>query len=108
MADRPISFTEHLQLSAVGIQPSSIGFNTLTMESDRFICAREENAGKKEVVIVDLAEANNIVRRPISAESAIMHPTEKIIALRAQRQLQVFNIEAKQKVKSHLMHEVGN
>jgi len=105
MADRPISFTEHLQLSAVGIQPSSIGFNTLTMESDRFICAREENAGKKEVVIVDLAEANNIVRRPISAESAIMHPTEKIIALRAQRQLQVFNIEAKQKVKSHLMHE---
>jgi hypothetical protein len=30
------------QLSAVGIQPSSIGFNTLTMESDRFICAREE------------------------------------------------------------------
>lgn len=41
-----------------------------------------QNAGKKEVVIVDLAEANNIVRRPISAESAIMHPTEKIIALR--------------------------
>lgn len=54
------------------------------MESDRFICAREENNGKKEVVIVDLAEANNTVRRPISAESAIMHPTEKIIALRGE------------------------
>ena len=32
-----------------------------------------------------------------------MHPTEKIIALRAGRQLQVFNIELKQKVTSHLM-----
>ncbi|CAD6563669.1 MAG: hypothetical protein CYPHOPRED_000018 [Cyphobasidiales sp. Tagirdzhanova-0007] len=105
MADRPIQFTEHLQLSAVGIQPTAIGFNTLTMESDRFICAREDSAAKKEVVIVDLSDANNIIRRPISAESAIMHPTEKIIALRAQRQLQIFNIEAKQKVKSHLMHE---
>ena len=68
---------------------------------------------KKEVVIVDLADANNIIRRPISAESAIMHPTDKILALRgekrrlstkpdpvadysfgtpAQRQLQIFNM----------------
>lgn len=34
-----------------------------------------------------------------------MHPTQKIIALRAQRQLQIFNIEAKQKVTSHLMDQ---
>lgn len=108
------------------------------MESDRFICAREDQAAKKEVIIVDLTDANQLIRRPISAESAIMHPTDKIIALRAQRQLQIFNMqvssvlrfcpaaclsigsrltwlaprcllnsEAKQKVKSHLMHEVS-
>lgn len=34
------------------------------------------------VVIIDLADANNVMRRPISAESAIMHPVQKIIALR--------------------------
>jgi hypothetical protein len=34
-----------------------------------------------------------------------MHPKEKILALRAQRQLQIFNIQLKQKVKSHLMHD---
>ena len=72
------------QLSAVGIQPTAISFNTLTMESDRFICAREDGPTKKEVVIVDLADANNVIRRPIGAESAIMHPTEKIIALRGE------------------------
>jgi clathrin heavy chain len=116
-----------LQLTAFGIQPASIGFNSLTLESDRFICIREDvsalslststclgrpaahvplqNNGQKTVIIVDLNDASNVIRRPISAESAIMHPKEKILALRAQRQLQIFNIELKQKVKSHLMHD---
>ncbi|GAA5893039.1 clathrin heavy chain [Sporobolomyces salmoneus] len=103
--DRPIAFQELLQLTALGIQPGSIGFATLTLESDRFVCVREEVNGTKQVVIIDLSDPNNVVRRPISAESAIMHLEEKVIALRAQRQLQIFNIELKQKVKSHLMHE---
>ncbi|KAM0791024.1 hypothetical protein ACM66B_004322 [Microbotryomycetes sp. NB124-2] len=105
MADRPISFQELQQLTALGIQPTSIGFATLTLESDRFICVREDVNGAKQVVIVDLHDASNVTRRPISAESAIMHPDDKVIALRAQRQLQIFNIDLKQKVKSHLMHE---
>ncbi|QRV88920.1 Clathrin [Ceratobasidium sp. AG-Ba] len=105
MADRPIAFCEHLQLSSVGIQPASISFNTLTLESDRFICVREKVGEQNQVVIIDLADANNVIRRPITADNAIMHPKEKIIALRAQRQLQVFNIETKQKVKSHIVNE---
>lgn len=52
------------------------------MTSDRFVCVREEVNGTKQVVIVDLNDANNVMRRPISAESAIMHPEEKVIALR--------------------------
>lgn len=52
------------------------------MTSDRFVCVREEVNGVKQVVIVDLNDANNVMRRPISAESAIMHPEEKVIALR--------------------------
>lgn len=39
---RPILFLELLQLSALNIQPASISFNTLTMESDRYICVRDE------------------------------------------------------------------
>ncbi|QRW17148.1 Clathrin [Rhizoctonia solani] len=105
MADRPIAFCEHLQLSSVGIQPASISFNTLTLESDRFICVREKVGEQNQVVIIDLSDANNVIRRPITADTAIMHPKEKIIALRAARQLQVFNIETKQKVKSHIVND---
>ena len=34
------------------------------------------------VVIIDLADPSNPVRRPITADSAIMNPTSKIIALK--------------------------
>ncbi|KAG6826426.1 hypothetical protein H0H92_015839, partial [Tricholoma furcatifolium] len=121
---KPIAFCEHLQLSSLGVQPASISFQTLTLESDHFICVREEVNGQKQVVIIDLADANNVLRRPISADSAIMHPRQKILALKgtlifgslllhksdaplqsANRQLQIFNIEAKSKVKSHVSNE---
>ncbi|TIC24772.1 clathrin heavy chain [Wallemia mellicola] len=74
------------------------------MSSDKFICVREGDGGAtpKQVVIVDLNDLNNVMRRPISADSAIMHPDRKLIALKAGKQLQLFNLELKQKVKSHL------
>jgi len=95
----------------------------LTLESDHFICIREKVNEQAQVVIIDLADANNVLRRPISADSAIMHPKQKILALRgmshramfsitalltlslAARTLQIFNIETKQKIKSHSNNE---
>ncbi|OCH91028.1 clathrin heavy chain [Obba rivulosa] len=102
---KPITFCEHLQLSSLGVQPTSISFQTLTLESDHFICVREKVGEQNQVVIVDLADANNVLRRPITADSAIMHPHQKILALKAGRTLQIFNIETKQKVKSHVNNE---
>jgi clathrin heavy chain len=52
------------------------------MESDKFICVREKVAEQNQVVIIDLNDINNLIRRPISADSAIMNPTSKIIALK--------------------------
>jgi clathrin heavy chain len=52
------------------------------MESDRFICVREQVNNQNHVVIVDLAHNNEITRRPITADSAIMHPTAKVMALK--------------------------
>ena len=85
---RALTWLVSVQLTALGVQPTSIGFATLTLESDKFICVREEVNGTKQVVIIDLNDANNVMRRPISAESAIMHPEEKVIALRG-----VFQVE---------------
>lgn len=57
---------------------------TLTLESDHFICVREKTGEQNQVVIVDLADANNVLRRPITADSAVMHPHQKILALKGE------------------------
>uniref|UniRef100_A0A1B6DTY8 Clathrin heavy chain n=1 Tax=Clastoptera arizonana TaxID=38151 RepID=A0A1B6DTY8_9HEMI len=99
----PIRFQEHLQLTNVGINQASVSFNSLTMESDKFICVREKVGDSSQVVIIDLNDANNPIRKPISADSAIMNPASKVIALKAQKTLQIFNIEMKSKMKAHTM-----
>lgn len=83
--EKPIVFTEHLQLTALGIQPTSISFQTLTLESDAWICVRE-TGDTPQVVIVNLNDAGDVVRRPITADSAIMNPraNEKILALKGE------------------------
>lgn len=54
------------------------------MESDKFICVREKVGEQAQVVIIDMADPNNPIRRPISADSAIMNPASKVIALKGQ------------------------
>lgn len=57
-------------------------------------------------MIVDLKNGNNVIRRPIKADSAIMHWSRQVIALKAQsRTLQIFDLEQKQKLKSTTMSE---
>ena len=81
------------QLQSVGINAANIGFSTLTMESDKFICVREKVGETAQVVIIDLADANNPTRRPISADSAIMNPRSKVIALKGRWLLQYFKVQ---------------
>lgn len=77
----------------------------LTMESDKFICIREKQGETAQVVIIDMANPQTPIRRPISADSAIMNPSTKVIALKASRTLQIFNIEMKSMMKAHTMTE---
>uniref|UniRef100_A0A8C7HZT4 Clathrin heavy chain n=1 Tax=Oncorhynchus kisutch TaxID=8019 RepID=A0A8C7HZT4_ONCKI len=92
-------------LQNLGVNPANIGFSYLTMESDKFICIREKVGEQNQVVIIDMADPNNPSRRPISADSAIMNPASKVIALKAAKCLQIFNIEMKSKMKAHTMTE---
>lgn len=52
------------------------------MESDKFICVRETAGETSQVVIIDMNDVSNPIRRPISADSAIMNPASKVIALK--------------------------
>lgn len=104
----PIKFTELLQLTNLGINPASIGFNSCTLESDQYVCIREklDDGSKPTVVIVNLKNQNEVIRRPINADSAIMHWSKLVIALKAQgKTIQIFDLGAKQKLKSANMNE---
>ncbi|XP_041585073.1 clathrin heavy chain 2-like isoform X3 [Vulpes lagopus] len=81
-----------LQLQNLGINPANIGFSTLTMESDKFICVREKVGEQTQVVIIDMSEPMVPIRRPISAESAIMNPASKVIALKGLTDDQHFSL----------------
>ena len=70
------------QLQNIGINVQQIGFATLTLESDKFICVREKVGETAQVVIIDLADPGSPIRRPITADSAIMNPGSKVIALK--------------------------
>ena len=58
--------------------PAQIGFQTLTLQSDKYIVVREEGT----LSIFDTATPNAPQKRPIRADSAIMHPTNSILALK--------------------------
>lgn len=75
------------------------------MESDKFICVREKTGETSQVVIIDMNDPMNPTRRPITADSIIMNPISKVMALKAGKVLQIFNIELKSKMKSHTMTE---
>ncbi|CAJ2653424.1 unnamed protein product [Trifolium pratense] len=109
-ANAPIAMKEVLTLPSVGINSQFITFTHVTMESDKYICVRETSP-QNSVVIVDMSMPNQPLRRPITADSALMNPNSRILALKAQLQgttqdhLQIFNIELKTKMKSHQMPE---
>jgi clathrin heavy chain len=107
-----------LQLPALGINPQAIGFATLTMESHKYICVREQTPpDKNSVVIIDMANPQNPTRRPITVDSAIMNLNQNVLALKgfvctkvrishsapAGNQLQIFNIE--QRIKACQMND---
>lgn len=103
-------FVPCVQLTEVGVSPQNVTFTNVTMESENSICVRETGAANS-VIIVDLANPASPMKRPITADSAIMNPVSKIIALKAAStagsgdNLQIFNLEAKQKLKSVLIPE---
>ncbi|OOQ88368.1 putative clathrin heavy chain [Penicillium brasilianum] len=79
-----------------------------TLESDHYVCVRQklDEDDKPQVIIVDLKNNNEVMRRPINADSAIMHWSKNIIALKAQgRTIQIFDLSVKQKLKSAVMNE---
>lgn len=78
----PSSHRLAIQLPSIGVAQEFISFKNVTMESDKYICIRETGA-QNTVVIVDMTTPQSPARRQISADSALMCPDKKVIALKA-------------------------
>ncbi|EFJ17279.1 hypothetical protein SELMODRAFT_115182 [Selaginella moellendorffii] len=100
----PIVTKEIVSLTGLGIGAQFVGFSFVTMESEKYICVRETSP-QNSLMIVDLSVPKQPLRRPIAADSALMNPLGKVLALRAQEQLQVFNLDTKAKLKAYQMNE---
>lgn len=104
--DIPIEFTELTQLTLLGIPQSSLDFRSTTLQSDHYICVRESGPQGNTVAIVDLWNNNEVTRKNMSADNAIIHPEQLIISLRANgTTLQIFNLTTKQRLKSYIMEQ---
>ncbi|KYQ93795.1 clathrin heavy chain [Tieghemostelium lacteum] len=96
----PIRFHEVLQLSNLGIT-QSIGFSTLTMESEKYICVRESvDENNNNVVIINTENPSQMLRKQIKADAAMMNPKEPVLALKVGNLIQLISIEQKTKLKS--------
>eukprot|EP01006_Ploeotia_vitrea_P036085 TRINITY_DN65965_c0_g1_i1.p1 TRINITY_DN65965_c0_g1~~TRINITY_DN65965_c0_g1_i1.p1 ORF type:complete len:1680 (-),score=269.82 TRINITY_DN65965_c0_g1_i1:136-5175(-) len=100
--DKPVTVEEKLRLSDADISPQAINFKTLTMESDKFVCVRDTTGDQNSIVIVDVPTKQNN-RHKMAAESAIMNPVSKVLALKAGTTLQIFNLDMRTKMKSYNM-----
>nr|CAB3459108.1 unnamed protein product [Digitaria exilis] len=81
-ANAPIAMREALTLTSLGITPQFVTFTHVTMESEKYICVRETSP-QNSVVIIDMAMPMQPLRRPITADSALMNPNTRILALKA-------------------------
>lgn len=104
----PIRLQEAFSLTASGVNPAALTFAATTLESDKYVCVREASPTdptKTQVVLVDTTRPTTPLRRPISADSALMNPTTKVIALKNGTTLQLFDFASKSKLKSYAMAE---
>nr|CAB3488815.1 unnamed protein product [Digitaria exilis] len=85
-ANAPIAMREALTLTSLGIAPQFVTFTHVTMESEKYICVRETSP-QNSVVIIDMAMPMQPLRRPITADSALMNPNTRILALKGWRLL---------------------
>ena len=71
----------NVQLPSLGVNQQFITFTHVTMESEKYICVRE-TAPQNSVVIIDMSMPMQPLRRPITADSALMNPNNRILALK--------------------------
>ncbi|CAK9081915.1 Clathrin heavy chain 1 [Durusdinium trenchii] len=105
MAELPLTLNTTIDLASQGINAQAFKFNSLTMESDKYISIKDTAPdGTAQVVVVDMHNNNAVNKRPMKAEATLMNPQDNIIALKAASEgqpghfVQIFNLDTKEKL----------
>ena len=52
------------------------------MQSDKYVCVRDVSSQPPQAVIVEVDNPSNVVKFPVTADSVLVHPQQKILSLR--------------------------
>eukprot|EP00767_Chilomastix_cuspidata_P001586 gnl/Chilomastix_cuspidata/171.p1 GENE.gnl/Chilomastix_cuspidata/171~~gnl/Chilomastix_cuspidata/171.p1 ORF type:complete len:1855 (+),score=838.99 gnl/Chilomastix_cuspidata/171:43-5565(+) len=101
-------FQDVVNLAQLKLNPGSFKFDTLSIQSDKFIAAREMVGADQQLTIVDLPSGSNIMKFPMkTASAAMMHPKHPIVAIRGGSDIQLLNVaERKMVTKTTLAEEL--
>ncbi len=83
MQGSPIRVEEKIKLTSVGIPADVYKQGNLSLESDRYACIKEAAPdGTISFNIVDISQGYKVQKKPIKADSVMMHPSKSIISMR--------------------------
>ncbi|GAB6030120.1 Clathrin heavy chain 2 [Chamberlinius hualienensis] len=115
MDEYPVTVTELLQLTQSGIPLEHITWPRVTMTSDQWICIRHgKHSGKPAnrniknlsyVTILNPSRADFPQTWQTSAASVMMNPEKPIVAVKAGKEFQVFNLDNRELIVSNKMSE---
>ncbi|EEA05514.1 clathrin heavy chain 1, putative [Cryptosporidium muris RN66] len=106
----PIAANILVNLEELGIGSSCFRFGSVTLEGDKYVGVKETSVdGGSQIVIVDTS-TKHINRKPMKAESALIHPLENILVVRGQSEVngctvQIFNLGSKEKLGAFVFPE---
>ncbi|XP_076109027.1 uncharacterized protein LOC143077023 [Mytilus galloprovincialis] len=91
-----------IKLQSLGIDSNTIKFHTVTMESDKYICVREDN----QLIIFNIDNPKHPYRIPVQADSCIVNPRKQhIVAVRCGKTILVYDLHNNSEIKAYQMEE---
>lgn len=106
----PIITNVLANLEELGINSSCFRFGSLTLEGDKYVGVKETSVdGGSQIVVID-TQSKGVNRKPMKAESALIHPIENILVVRSRYEdngctVQIFNLDSKEKLGAFLFPE---
>ena len=95
----PLISRKILTFQQIGVDSKFANISNATLSLDKYLCICENSDTDSHVLIVDLRNKNKVIKHKINADTAVMHPSRKIIAFRSGSMIQIFDLNKNQCLK---------